>query len=478
MVRVTRLLVVDDEPAICWALKQLGEREGLDVAVASSAEQGLADARQHRPNVVMLDVRLPGIDGLTALRDFRELLGPVPVIVMTAHGSLDVALRATRSDALEYLVKPFDLATISAALTRALESARARKPALEDEDAESAGDQLLVGNSRVMQEVYRRIALAALADVPVLLEGESGTGKELAAREIHRHGPRNAGPFVAVNIAALSPALAESELFGHARGAFTGADQARNGLLAMASGGTLFLDEVADIPLAIQVKLLRALELGEVLPVGASQPVPARFRIIAASHRDLRQLVARGEFRHDLYFRLAGFRIELPALRDRPADIADLAGHFLGLARSSAAVRPQGFSEAALAELAARPWAGNVRELRSAIGHACLMARGGRIEPHHFPAPASLDLPATNGSANGLAGQLRNLVARWTRQQLATGDEASELHNRLLNEVEPPLFEAVLESHRGQVAAAARQLGLHRTTLRKKLDDQAGERGA
>jgi two-component system nitrogen regulation response regulator GlnG len=318
----------------------------------------------------------------------------------------------------------------------------------------------------------------------VLLAGESGTGKELVARAIHRYSRRSSGPFVAVNVAALNPLLAESELFGHVRGAFTGADQPRQGLLVQASGGTLFLDEVADIPPPIQVKLLRALEHGEVLPVGAGQTVPTSFRLISATHRDLADEVRQGRFRLDLYYRLATFHIELPPLRSRPEDIPLLVDFFVqkfAPGKSSARV-----SQGALDEVARREWLGNVRELRNAIEHGLILARDGVILPEHLPepmaplsapAPTSAATPSPAAAADSDEVRLRAMIAEWAQRRVKAGDAATALYNDFLSLVEPPFLEAALRRHHGQCAAAARVLGIHRTTLKKKLDQYgiAGE---
>ncbi len=304
------LLVVDDEQSICWGLKRLGEQLGCEVHTASSAEQVLEDPVRAQPDAIVLDVRLPGMDGLEAIEHFRARWGRVPVIVITAYGDLHTAVEAVRQGAYEYIVKPFDARRIQQVLQRAL----ATPPAAPGTVAAVDG---FVGSTPQMQEAFNRIALAASSDACVLLHGESGTGKELAARAIHRHSSRADHPLVVINAASLSETLAESELFGHVRGAFTGAEQPREGLLTRADGGTLFLDEVADIPLPIQIKLLRALEQREVTPVGANEPRHADFRIISATHQDLLQRVQEGRFRHDLYFRIASFRIDLPPLRKR-----------------------------------------------------------------------------------------------------------------------------------------------------------------
>jgi two-component system nitrogen regulation response regulator GlnG len=325
----------------------------------------------------------------------------------------------------------------------------------------------MVGSSAAIQEVFKCIALAAESDACVLLSGESGTGKELAARAIHKYSRRASGPFVAVNVASLSPALAESELFGHVRGAFTGADESRVGLLVQADGGTLFLDEVADIPLPVQVKLLRVLEHGEVTPVGSNDVVMSNFRVVSATHQDLMKHVASGAFRHDLYFRLCGFKIDLPALRERVEDIRDLAYYFATVREGEAT--PE-IPQETLAELEQRPWYGNIRELRNAIEHAAILARGGAIAKEHLPPPAK-PFPATDG---GLAGDPRSQIAEWIKKwaetQLGQSSEPSSLYDDFLALVEPPLLNAAMAESRGQCAAAARCLGLHRTTLRKKLD--------
>lgn len=457
---MARVLIVDDEPTICWGLGELCTELGHDHAAASSAEEALAQARTARFDAVLLDVRLPGRDGLAAMADLRAALPAAPIVVMTAYGDLATAVRAVREGACEYLLKPFDLAAAERALNAALHRPG---PALEPEA--QAVDGELVGSSPPMQEAFRRIALAAASEACVQLVGESGTGKELAARAIHRYSRRAAGPFVAVNLASLSPTLVESELFGHARGAFTGASETRRGLLEQADRGTLFLDEVADIPLPIQVKLLRALEQGEAWPVGGSQPVRFDCRIVSATHDALVRRMTAGEFRQDLYYRLGTFRIELPPLRARRGDIVELARHFLVLLASAAGPAPASLTAAAEAELTARPWYGNVRELRSAVEHALVWARGGAIGPEHLPPPLAAP-PAARPASDDLTAALRT----WAEQQWNRSDDATDIYQRLLALVEPPVLRVALERHQGQCAAAARRLGLHRVTLRKKLD--------
>lgn len=462
---MARLLIIDDEPSITWGLKRLGESLGHEVTGVSSAEQALEAAKRSQFDVVVLDVRLPGRDGLSAMSNLRDLVGDAPIIVITAYGDLQTAVEAVRRGAFEYLVKPFDLDRAQQVIDRALEH-RSSSGAPVPEAPQVAG---FVGKTPAMQEAFKHIALAAASDAGVLIIGESGVGKELAARAIHRYSRRAAGPFVPANIASLNPSLAESELFGHTRGAFTGADQARTGLLVQAHGGTLFLDEVADIPPEIQVKLLRVLDQGEVYPVGGREPVRTDFRVISATHQNLLAKVEDGSFRHDLYFRLCSFQLALPPLRERVDDIEDLAEHFLRQIAAGSEERRARLSTAALAELKRRPWCGNVRELRNALEHASTLARGGVIGPEHLPPPAPLTI-VQRQAAQTDTSKIDSLIRAWAADRLRAGDAEGTLHEELLSLVEPPLFREALLRHHGQVAAAARELGLHRTTLKKKME--------
>jgi two-component system nitrogen regulation response regulator GlnG len=456
-------LVVDDEPSISWGLTRLGESLGREVVAVSSAEKALDEARRGPFDAVVLDVRLPGRDGLSVMAELKECVGEAPIIVITAYGDLQTAVEAVRRGAFEYLVKPFDLDRAQRVIERALEQHRPAPPPAEVSQA--AG---FVGKTPAMQQVFKHIALAANSEAGVLITGESGAGKELAARAIHRFSRRGGGPFVAVNIASLSPSLIESELFGHVRGAFTGADQAHTGLLVQAHGGTLFLDEVAETPPAVQVKLLRVLDQGEVLPVGGREAVKTDFRVISATHQDLVRNVEAGTFRHDLYFRLASFQLHLPPLRERRDDIEALAEHFLSQMATDDGRRAR-LSPEALSELKRRPWRGNVRELRNSLEHAATLAGGGLVAVEHLPPSVPLTMLAGE-SDNNEPSKIDALIARWTEARLAAGDAEGTLHEQLLAIVEPPLIREALRRHHNQVAAAARELGLHRTTLKKKMD--------
>tara|TARA_R110001592_G_scaffold122747_1_gene329854 strand:- start:101931 stop:103343 length:1413 start_codon:yes stop_codon:yes gene_type:complete len=462
---VSKLLIVDDEESICWGLSKLGESLGHQVRMASSAEQALTFAEEERPDVVVMDVRLPGIDGLTAMQGLYDRIGTVPVIVITAYGDLQTAVEAVRKGAFDYIVKPFDLNQMERVLEKAIDESQ-RDVLMPGEPKQVEG---LVGSTPEMQNVFKSIALVAGSEASVLLSGESGTGKELAAQAIHRFSDRSAGPFVAVNIASLSEGLAESELFGHAQGAFTSADSARVGFLEQADQGTLFLDEVADIPLAIQIKLLRALEEGEVLPVGSNQRVKTSFRVIAATHRNLESLIKQGKFRHDLYFRLCTFQIDIPPLRKRVPDIRVLAEFFLERFVDRQTGMQHRLTAETVAELERRPWYGNVRELRNAIEHAALRARGGTILPEDLPAAVSQSFLGMGEAPAGSEAEISLLLKQWAEAQLTDPEQAANVYEQLLALIEPPVMEVALEKFHGQCAPAARCLGLHRTTLSKKL---------
>ncbi len=458
---MSHILLVDDEEAVCWALERAFCAEGHQVAVASSAEDAFRLAAQRRPDAVLLDVRLPGMDGLTALARLRELTGDAPVVIMTAHGNLATAVRAVEGGAFDYLAKPFDLGQALDAVGRAL--LRRSQPPADPAEApdEAAGPEEIIGRSPAMQAVFKRIALVAPRDSCVLITGESGTGKELVARAIHRYSPRRDRPFLPVHVAALNPNLVESELFGHVKGAFTGASQARPGLLALAEGGTVFLDELAEVPLPVQVKLLRVLEHNEVLPVGGNQPQALNIRILSATHQDLAQRTAAGYFRHDLFFRLNVFQIHLPPLRERPEDVPPLAKHFLRRFEPGALpLLPE-----TVRYLQSLPWFGNVRELRNALEHAAIVARGGPLLPEHFPTLALR--PAGSSPAEQVAAAVR----LWAdaRVRAAGGKAPADLYGELLRVIEPALLDEVMRRVQGNRWVAAGWLGLNRATVRKKL---------
>jgi two-component system nitrogen regulation response regulator GlnG len=464
---MSRILIIDDEPAIGWSLREMLSDEGHTVEVAASVEAGLEICGRFEPEAMLLDVRLPGRDGLSSLPELRSIVPHAPVVVMTAFGDLDTAVRAVNAGAFDYLVKPFDLESVSRIVTQALAERDQRTVARANPATATVTDAaLLVGSSPPMQEVFKKISLVAPTDLPVLITGETGTGKDLAARAIHAHGPRRHRPFVATSLGALSPSVIESELFGHVRGAFTGATSDRPGLFAIADGGTLFLDEIGEASLDLQVKLLRALESREVTAVGSATPRKLDVRVIAATNRDLAAAIAAGTFREDLYHRLHGFPIHMPPLAARGDDIDTLAAHVLA---QHAAGRPaQTMSEEFLAALRGRPWPGNVRELKHAIEYAAVVARGGMLRPEHLPAPPAAASQPAGGTA--VDAQVVAAVGAWVDAAIANGTTtAGPLHEPLMSLVETTLVQKVVDAAGGNRTAAAKLLGLDRATLRSKL---------
>jgi two-component system nitrogen regulation response regulator GlnG len=457
---VSQILIVDDEEAVCWALKKALTAEGHRVAVTASAEEAFVQAEKQTPDAIILDVRLPGLDGLSALGRLRALSDDAPVIVVTAFGNLSTAVRAVEGGAFDYLAKPFDLEQALETVARALQRRGLQNAAPAPEAAAPmTPPEEMVGASPAMQNIFKRIALVAPRDACVLITGESGAGKELVARAIHRYSSRRDRPFLPVHVAALNPSLVESELFGHVKGAFTGAAQARPGLLTLADGGTVFLDEVADIPLNVQVKLLRVLEHGDVMPVGSNQTQPLNIRILAATHQNLERKVADESFRHDLFFRLNVFQIHLPALRDRRDDIVPLTEHFLRRLEPTALP----LLPATAAFITSQSWLGNVRELRNALEHAVILARGGPLLPEHFPATPGF-------SGQNPRQQLATALLHWLDERIrGAGNQPKELYEQLLQTIEPPLLEEVMRRLQGNRWAAAQWLGLNRATVRKKL---------
>ncbi len=463
---MSHVLVVDDEPAICWGFRELLRGEGHEVTIASSAEEALKVAPKCLPDTIVLDVRLPGMDGLSALKQLKAKSNDAPVVVMTAFGNLETAVRAVEEGAFDYLTKPFELSDANDVVRRALEHRHATRTASPEGDSDDAAlAETIVGSSPAMQAVFKQIAFVAQSDAPVLITGESGTGKELVARAIHRHSPRSSEPFMPVSLAAMNEASVESELFGHVKGAFLGATGERKGILEIAGSGTILLDEIGDVPTAVQLKLLRTIEHQEIVPVGSAEPRQCGFRVVAATNRDLGRLIEEGLFREDLYFRLGVVKIELPPLRERPEDIPDLARHFLSLMAGKSTDGT--LSSSALLELSGRPWPGNVRELRNAVEHAAIMSRGATIKASHLPPADS----TTTRSASS-SDVLQREIVRWASEQLQPldgADSEAALYEDVLQLVEPPLLNAVLAHCRNNRAAAARLLGLHRATLRQKL---------
>lgn len=470
------ILVVDDEPSICWGFERLLSEQGYLVLTASSAEEGLEKAAQQRIDLLVLDVRLPGEDGISALPRFRSAIGDAPVVIMTAFGDLETAVAAIHGGASDYLTKPFKLEDASRVCeAMLLQSRQTTNPEFDTADLEPADAAMLVGRSPAMQQVFRRIALVADSELSVLITGETGTGKELVAAAIHRHSRRRDEAYVAIAPVSLSESVIESELFGHVKGAFTGAADARKGLFESADGGSVFLDEIGDLPMATQVKLLRVIEQGEFTAVGDLRCRKCDVRVIAATNRNLKSAVEDHTFREDLLYRLSAVAIELPPLRDRKDDIPLLCEYFLrrlGYPSAATAISPE-----LMEQLQERPWFGNVRELRNAVEHASVMARGRVFELADFPVPQQ----RTRFGGGEQSASLDALIETWAREELAAApaEFPNDLYDRMVSATEPALLRVVLEHTGGNRAAAAQVLGMHRGTLRDRLkryesDDSKG----
>jgi two-component system nitrogen regulation response regulator GlnG len=458
-----RVLVADDEPSIRFVLRETLEAIDCSVVAVDNGDEALEALLAGSFDLAFLDIRMPGPSGLELLDRLRSAGRDTAIVIMTAQNTFENAVEAMKRGALDYLVKPFAMAEVQALLTKTL-----RVRALEMEVSALrremgarivAGDRL-VGKSPVLLEVFKTIGRVAPRPVSVLITGESGTGKELVARAIHAASPRAAGPFIAVNTAAIPRELLESELFGHERGAFTGAVAPRIGRFREASGGTLFLDEIGDMPSELQAKLLRVVQSDEVTPVGGRLPERVDVRIIAATHRDLDAAVARGEFREDLLYRLRVVPIHIPPLRERGEDVRVLATYFVERYASELVGAQRFLSDEALAALERHAWPGNVRELENAIKRVLVLAAGEVLTPEDF---AFLETKRPEQAAH----RLEDLVAGETDAALEAGEE--DLHRRIVERVERPLLERALAHTRGNQIRAAALLGINRNTLRKKI---------
>ncbi|WP_420542842.1 nitrogen regulation protein NR(I) [Sphingomonas naphthae] len=476
-----RILVVDDDAAIRTVIREALRRDGHRVETAASVADQFRLIDSFMPHVLVTDVILPDGNGLDVMPEVMARAPKMPIIVLSAQNTFTTAMRATEQGAFDYLPKPFDLAELSKAVNDAVATHAAT---LDADGGTPAEDLPLIGRSPPMQEVYRTIARVVSNDLTVLVLGESGTGKELVARAIHDFGARAAKPFVAINMAAIPRELIESELFGHERGAFTGAAQRTAGRFEQAQGGTLFLDEIGDMPMEAQTRLLRVLQSGEFSTVGGARAIRADVRIIAATHKDLPRLIGEGGFREDLYYRLAVVPIRLPSLRQRVEDLAELSRHFLDRAVADGLPRKQ-LDPAAIDRLTRHSWPGNVRELENLMRRLAALVREDVIsvtalEQHlagHGGEAAPAPISVGSGLADAIEHHLASHFADYGRQLPPDG-----LYDRLLAEVEKPLLRMSLAAVRGNQLKAAKLLGINRNTLRKKLsehglDPQSAKRG-
>ena len=461
-----RILVVDDDAAIRTVVGQALRRLGHDVKTVGTLAEMHQQFSGGLPDVLITDVVLPDGNGLDMVSSLIATHPGLPVIVLSAQNTLTTAVRATEVGAFDYLPKPFDLDMLARTVKGAMERGHAATISIDPD-----GDGLpLIGRSPAMQDVYRIIARVVSNDLTVLISGESGTGKELVARAVHDLGPRRHAPFLAINMAAIPRELIEAELFGHERGAFTGAQARSAGRFEQAAGGTLFLDEIGDMPMEAQTRLLRVLQSGEFTTVGGARTIRADVRIVAATNRDLAQFVSQGRFREDLFYRLNVVPIALPPLRDRRQDIALLARYFLDQAAQQGLPRKQ-LDDAATALLEGYDWLGNVRELENTMRRIAVLGRDEVIGADGVQEMlGNASVQALPMSADpGIAAAVRARLDRLGRDDPAMLDDGA-LYDRIIGEVERPLIEAVLARHGGNQLRAARALGINRNTLRKRLD--------
>lgn len=460
-----KVWIIDDDRSIRWVLERALTQEGMISTTFDNGDAALTRLAREEPDAIISDIRMPGIDGIALLTKIRESYPDLPVIIMTAHSDLDSAVSSYQSGAFDYLPKPFDVDDAITLVKRAVahrhEQTAARAPA-----APEALRPEIIGESPAMQEVFRAIGRLSHSNITVLINGESGTGKELVAHALHRHSPRHAAPFIALNMAAIPKDLIESELFGHEKGAFTGANALRQGRFEQANGGTLFLDEIGDMPLDTQTRLLRVLADGEFYRVGGHTPVRVDVRIIAATHQNLEKWVADGKFREDLFHRLNVIRVHIPRLRDRNADIPALAAHFLANAAREMNVEPKMLRSDTAELLQKLAWPGNVRQLENTCRWLTVMASGREILIDDLP-PELLQNRESEPHTTG--EDWEQSLANWARKALASGD--TPLLDTALPAFEKVMIMVALNHTGGRRRDASQLLGWGRNTLTRKIQE-------
>ncbi len=463
MSRTETVWIVDDDRSIRWVLEKALQQEGMTTVSFENADTVMTRLSREQPDVLISDIRMPGTSGLELLAKLREQFPRLPVIIMTAHSDLDSAVASYQGGAFEYLPKPFDVDEAVSLVKRAFQHAQEQN-GLNVAPAEAARTPEIIGEAPAMQEVFRAIGRLSQSNITVLINGESGTGKELVAHALHRHSPRAAAPFIALNMAAIPKDLMESELFGHEKGAFTGAVTLRRGRFEQADGGTLFLDEIGDMPADTQTRLLRVLADSEFYRVGGHTPVKVNVRIIAATHQNLETLVQEGKFREDLFHRLNVIRIHIPRLCDRREDIPTLARHFLSSAAKELAVEPKLLKSETESFLQNLPWPGNVRQLENTCRWITVMASGREVHVDDLP-PELLSQPQENTPVSNWEQALR----QWADQSLARGQ--SNLLDSAVPTFERIMIETALKHTAGRRRDAALLLGWGRNTLTRKIKE-------
>lgn len=455
--------IIDDDKSIRWVFEKALARTEFEFKTFSSAAEALQSLQHDTPQVIVSDIRMPNGSGLDFLSEIKQRLPDIPVIIMTAYSDLESAVAAFQGGAFEYLAKPFDVDQAIEVIRRAVEETQ--RQSAEQSEPEEAPE--IIGQAPAMQEVFRAIGRLSRSHATVLINGESGTGKELVASALHKHSPRADKPFIAINTAAIPKDLLESELFGHERGAFTGAQAARRGRFEQADGGTLFLDEIGDMPADLQTRLLRVLCDGQFYRIGGHQPVKVNVRIIAATHQDLEERVKQGLFREDLFHRLNVIRLRLPALRERPEDIPLLVKHFLQQSARELAVETKQPTAAALRYLSTLSWSGNVRQLENVCHWLTVMAPGQNIDVNDLPPELKEDSHKQSGLSHGVSWQ--NALGNEVANALNRGEQ--NILDKLSAEFEKILIQEALKHTGGKRIEAAVQLGMGRNTLTRKIQE-------
>lgn len=468
---MTKILVIDDEENICFAFEQFLTDKGHTPFTSSNADDALKLAKKEAPQIVFLDIRLPGRSGLDILEDIVTLLPDVKVVVMTAHGTMDTAIEAMRKGAYEYITKPIDLDKIDILLGKMLREKDISTLSGKDEieNAATIESNTIIGNSQSIQALYKMIGLLTTNDVPVLIEGESGVGKELVARAIHSRSDRKESPFVGINCGAMPESLLESELFGHEKGAFTGADSTKTGKFEFAGEGTLFLDEIGDLAFPLQVKLLRVLQEKEIVRVGGLETIPVRARIITATNKHLADEMEKGLFRSDLYYRLQLITLKIPPLRERKEDIPELVEFFINKSNLELGKQIKGMETAAIEKILSHLWPGNVRELENVIKRAVILTQGDTIGAHRIEIVRTEEGGSLSRSEES---DIRDITRKWFRERQGSDYlKDGVIHKNIIKIIEKTIIrEALIETESNQVKAS-RILGMNRATLRKKIEE-------
>ncbi len=470
---MARILIVDDEEKICFAFEQFLKDKEHTPFVASNGADALKIVEKKKPHIVFLDIRLPGMSGLSVLDKIKKTCPESMVVIMTAYGTMDTAIQAMRKGAYEYVTKPIDLDKVNDLIKRMLRSKEVSPLFCADNHDQmidpmiDPGSTTLIGRSRALEDIYKMIGLLTTNDVPVLIEGESGVGKELAAQAIHFKSERKKFPFVAINCGAMPETLLETELFGHEKGAFTGADTQKTGKFEYAGKGTIFLDEIGDLKFPLQIKLLRVLQEKELVRVGGLEPVPVRARVITATNKTLAQEVESGNFRSDLYYRLQLISLKIPPLRERKEDIPELVEYFIHKSNMELGKKIRGVEKSAMDKLLAYDWPGNVRELENVIKRATILTRGQTLGIHRLDSFKPEDTKSNGSYAEAL---VEKTVKKWfSRKGSSTFFGPGQIYRNIIASVEKTLIKEALESCENNQVKASELLGMNRTTLRNKM---------